>query len=387
MKTRLKLSCIGLILLYVFLILSTAIGSYLVFGMLLPGSFNSKLILSLIPLLLFNASLFWVGIILVYLSSVQLGLKLRVLGVIFGMIPVLNLYFLIRIIVTVQKEVIFERTKDNINHLRALDKICATQYPILLVHGVFFRDCKYLNYWGRIPEELERNGALIFYGEQNSAASVVNSGRELSERIRDICINQGYEKVNIIAHSKGGLDTRAAISLFGCEDYVATLTTINTPHRGCLFADYLLNHIPESVQKQIAATYDAALTKLGDTNPSFMDAVWDLTAAKCSEFNNKVLDSLKVSYRSVGSAVRKASGGSFPLNYTTHLVKVFDGVNDGLVGEDSFPWGSRYQFLNPLKKRGISHGDVIDMTRGNLPGFDVREFYVQMVADLKKEGY
>lgn len=57
------------------------------------------------------------------------------------------------------------------------------------------------------------------------------------------------------------------------------------------------------------------------------------------------------------------------------------------IGLYSFPWGSRYQFLNPLKKRGISHGDVIDMTRGNLPGFDVREFYVQMVADLKKEGY
>ena len=36
--------------------------------------------------------------------------------------------------------------------------------------------------------------------------------------------------------------------------------------------------------------------------------------------------------------------------------------------------------------RGISHGDVVDLNRENIPGFDVREFYVQLVADLKARG-
>ena len=37
--------------------------------------------------------------------------------------------------------------------------------------------------------------------------------------------------------------------------------------------------------------------------------------------------------------------------------------------------------------RGISHGDVVDLNRENIPGFDVREFYVSLVADLKNRGF
>ena len=58
-----------------------------------------------------------------------------------------------------------------IDAARAGDKVCATKYPILMVHGVFFRDFRYLNYWGRIPAELEKNGARIFYGNRQSACS------------------------------------------------------------------------------------------------------------------------------------------------------------------------------------------------------------------------
>ena len=58
----------------------------------------------------------------------------------------------------------------------------------------------------------------------------------------------------------------------------------------------------------------------------------------------------------------------------------------GLVSEKSFAWGERYTLLTPLKHRGISHGDMIDLNRENIDGFDVREFYVQLVSDLKARG-
>ena len=128
-------------------------------------------------------------------------------------------------------------------------RICSTKYPILMVHGVFFRDFEHLNYWGRIPAELEANGAVICYGNHNSAAAVRDSAKELAERIHQIVIKTGCEKVNVIAHSKGGLDMRAAIALTDIAPYVASLTTINTPHRGCQFADYLLGKIPEKQQR------------------------------------------------------------------------------------------------------------------------------------------
>ena len=92
-------------------------------------------------------------------------------------------------------------------------------------------------------------------------------------------------------------------------------------------------------------------------------------------------------YESVGSYCRKASGGRFPLNVSYPVVRHFDGKNDGLVAIDSAPWGERFTLLEPGSRRGISHGDMIDLNRENIPGFDVREFYVSLAAGLKERGY
>ena len=59
---------------------------------------------------------------------------------------------------------------------------------------------------------------------------------------------------------------------------------------------------------------------------------------------------------------------------TNRFVNIFDGENDGLVGHESFEWGSKYIYLSAPGSRGISHGDVIDLNRENIKGFDVRAF-------------
>ena len=82
----------------------------------------------------------------------------------------------------------------------------------------------------------------------------------------------------------------------------------------------------------------------------------------------------------------RATHGKFPLNFTYPLVAWFDGPNDGLVARDSFPWGERFIWLEPTGRRGISHADMIDLNRENIEGFDVREFYVQLVSELKTRG-
>ena len=95
------------------------------------------------------------------------------------------------------------------------------RYPVLLVHGMGFRDDQPIGYWGRIPRVLEAAGATIFYGNQDSNASIENSGAHLARRIEEILAETGAEKVNVIAHSKGGLDARYAISTLGMGDRVA----------------------------------------------------------------------------------------------------------------------------------------------------------------------
>ena len=334
-----------------------------------------------------EAVLFWNGMIRLYLTSVQLGIRHRVLAALCGWVPLLNIWYLMKIIRITSDEAEFETEKWELDAARAESEVCRTRYPLLLVHGVFFRDFRYLNYWGRIPRELQRNGAVVYYGQQQSAAAVEDSGKELAARIRQIVEETGCGKVNIIAHSKGGLDSRAAIAHCGCASYVATLTTINTPHRGCIFAEYLLGKIPEAVRQKIADAYNTALRRLGDENPDFLAAVTDLTASACEARNAATPDDPGVVYESVMSWCRKARHGRFPLNMTQPIVRYFDGRNDGLVAVDSAKWGSRFTLLEPTGRRGISHGDVVDLNRENIPGFDVRELYVRLVSDLKRRGF
>lgn len=331
--------------------------------------------------------MFWNGIIRVYLTSVQLGIRYRVLGIVLGFVPIANLVMLMIIYVKVRRECHNELALDKRDKSRAADKVCATKYPILLVHGVFFRDSKLLNYWGRVPAELEKNGAVIYYGEQQSASAVADSAKELAERIEKIVTETGCEKVNIIAHSKGGLDSRYAISRLGSSKYVASLTTINTPHRGCIFAEYLLGKAPEKLVRTIENTYNAAFRKLGDPNPDFMAAVKNLTNSFCEEFNKEVPNAEGVMYQSYGSKSARARSGRFPLNVSYPVVKKFDGDNDGLVALTSAEWGESFTPLYPTGKRGITHADVIDLNREDFKGFDVREFYVQVAAELKQRGY
>lgn len=326
------------------------------------------------------------GIVRVYLTSAQIGIKWRLIGILCGFIPIVNLMVLMKLIRISLEESRFESEKIIKAQEAGAERMCETKYPLLMVHGVFFRDFKYFNYWGRIPKELEARGATIYYGNHQSAASVEESAGELTARIREIAEKTGCGKVNIIAHSKGGLDCRYALSKLGAAPYTASLTTVNTPHRGCVFADYLLDKIPQAAKDKVADTYNAALKKAGDENPDFLAAVTDLTASACEKRNSYIKDVPGVYYQSVGSKLNKASGGRFPLNFSHHLVNYFDGPNDGLVAESSFPWGEDYTFLTAEGERGISHGDMIDLNRENFKGFDVREFYVELVSQLKRRG-
>lgn len=384
---RLKICADGCELLIYFLISISA--SVLCLLAALPLLFQGNKMTwfgNLACMVLVEALVFWSGIIRVYLTSAQIGIKWRAIGIICGWIPAVHLAVLVKIIRMASDEWEFESGKIMQAQERKDEQLCRTRYPILMVHGVFFRDYKYFNYWGRIPQELEKHGAVIYYGNHQSAASVADSGKELAGRIRQIVDETGCEKVNIIAHSKGGLDSRYAVSCLGMDQYVASLTTVNTPHRGCIFADYLLNKIPAAAKDKVAEGYNSALKVLGDETPDFTAAVTDLTASACQEFNRKVPDCPGIYYQSVGSKLNAASGGRFPLNFSHQLVKYFDGPNDGLVAESSFPWGEDYTFLTTSGRRGISHGDMIDLNRENIKDFDVREYYVGLVNGLKERG-
>ena len=323
---------------------------------------NLLVFLPLVGALLVN------GFFRVAFTSKHLRVVWRVLLLFLWWLPFFNIYLFSRVLKTVRREYYFERARQGAEAAHIESEDCKTRYPIVLVHGIFFRDWQLFGYWGRIPDALRRCGAQIYYGGQQSALPVAQSGEELARRLRDVLRETGAEKVNIIAHSKGGLDSRWAITKLGLAPQVASLTTINTPHRGCVFAQRLFH-------------------TLGDTSPDFLGGVQDLTRETCLAFNAAVPDAPDVFYQSVTSTMRKASSAGFPLNFTWHLVKRYDKeANDGLVARTSAEWGHFLGCLTVPGKRGISHGDMIDLMREDVPGFDVREFYIGLVKGLKARG-
>lgn len=43
--------------------------------------------------------------------------------------------------------------------------------------------------------------------------------------------------------------------------------------------------------------------------------------------------------------------------------------------------------LSSRRRRGISHGDIIDLKREDYRGFDVIEWYVGLVSRLRDDGF
>ena len=328
------------------------------------------------------------GAVRLLLKSTQIPINSKIILAWLMPIPVINYFIVRRSLRTAWQEFDSEAARIELDNTRAEDEICKTKYPILLVHGIFFRDLNYFNYWGRIPKELIRNGADIYYGSQSSAASVRDCAYELKAVIENIVETTGCEKVNIIAHSKGGLDSRYAASCLNMGDKIASITTVCTPHHGCEYADFLLERMSAPLLHYIAAKYDSTLKRFGDTNSDFIAGVTDLTAKRCEELNKEMILPEGIYCRSVGAYMSHASSAGFPLCFSFFIAKAFSKTNvDGLVDIDSMRFGEQFTLFKPKTKRGISHADVIDLMREDISGFDVREEYVKLVAELKAAGY
>lgn len=342
---------------------------------------NTLLAFGLLFLLFIN------GAMRIFFSSSQLGLVSRISLLFLWWVPLLNLFIFKSLLRTSGVEYTFASNKHHLNAQRKHEEVCRTKYPLLMVHGIFFRDWKNFNYWGRIPAELSGNGAQIYYGNHQSSAPVEACAEELKQRIEEILQETGCEKVNIIAHSKGGLDSRYLVSCLGMGDCVASLTTINTPHFGCNYVRSILDALPQKAVNAVGKGYDSIYTKLGDDAPDFLSGLVNLTEQECARLNSVMPDVPDVMYQSVGSYMRSPGSAIFPLNIGYSIIKHHNGgKNDGLVSTSSMGWGDYLGAISPKGKHGISHGDMIDLTRKNVEGFDVCEFYVSLVNGLKQKG-
>jgi triacylglycerol lipase len=91
-----------------------------------------------------------------------------------------------------------------------------------------------------IVSALEADGFAVLRDAVPPVDSVENRAAALAIQIDAFIAGQKLDRVHVIAHSMGGLDTRFLISSLGYADKITSLTTLETPHRGSPLADLAL---------------------------------------------------------------------------------------------------------------------------------------------------
>ena len=105
-----------------------------------------------------------------------------------------------------------------------------TKLPVLLIHG-YMEDASVWNKW---VDLLKKDGIsaypITFKQSDDGCGSAAEHAKELLNIIGQIKKETGQNKVNIVAHSKGGLDAR--VYLANNTQDVVNLIMIGTPNAG-----------------------------------------------------------------------------------------------------------------------------------------------------------
>ena len=255
---------------------------------------------------------------------------------------------------------------------------CRTRYPLLLIHGLNCRDDWIFSYWGPLTDLLRAHGAAVYLSGQDAWGGVPGNARALLRRGEEILAETGSEKLNLIAHSKGGVEARYLLSTLGFAPRAASLTTICTPHRGSRAAAEWLER--ERVCRVVGRRLERFWRARGDRDPDFWAAAAALTPEAMERFNRENPDSPLVYYQSWGARLDRP--GWDPMDRLQLWLTRADGPTDGLVSPDSAAWGRWRGTL-----AGVSHQDGVGGRRRKRPGFDAGEFYIRLVRELAEMGF
>lgn len=237
-------------------------------------------------------------------------------------------------------------------------------YPVVLAHGVLGFDALRVGflhpqYFRGVAKQLRSAGNEVHVVRVSPVAGIAVRAAQLAAQIRAI----PAERVNVIAHSMGGLDARYAISQLGLGDRVASLTTVGTPHHGTPLADSGVWLVHEQMRLR------KLLEMLG------IDAFSQLTTEHLEAFNASVPDVPDVYYASCPASIGQGVRGVNSLLAPGYVLLQREiGDNDGVVPTASQRWGE------VLDEIDADHWAQVGWSLG----FDAVGFYDQLVRSLRR---
>jgi len=201
--------------------------------------------------------------------------------------------------------------------------------PVILVHGLFGFDRigvpgARFDYFRGIARHLQSLGCHAHAVDLPIASSIPARAEKLVAAIEA----QNHERVDLIAHSLGGLDARYALAKLGLARRVRSLVTVGSPHRGSPIADLMLRGPLDWPRKLVHAVGIP------------MDAVEWLSTQAMAKFNEEITDVPGVRYACVVGGIRSPKT-RIPLviRPAQRYLRRTSGANDGIVPMSSQYWG------------------------------------------------
>lgn len=256
-----------------------------------------------------------------------------------------------------------------------------TKYPVVLVHGMVAKDFPFWHAFRGISDFLEKQNVTVYVTNQDGTGAITTNAQQLKAEILEILQKENCEKVNIIAHSKGGVDSRYMISCLDMAEHVASLTTLSSPHHGSGLSARLLK-MPPFLAKTIAFFNNTAFRILGDKHPDILQLGRDLTPEAMEQFNETAPNMPGVYYQSFSSTSpdKKAFLLSLPYQISRYCEQ---DDTDGMVSVHSSQWGNYRGSMG----ESIDHFKMVGMygTEKKLTGVGL--FYLHIIQELKTMGF
>jgi triacylglycerol lipase len=110
----------------------------------------------------------------------------------------------------------------------------AVKTPILLVHGIIDNHAIFTV----MERALRRHGfqTLSAYDYGLLTRDIPRAAVRVGDAIEKLCAATGYERIQVIGHSLGGLIARYYVQRLAGDRHVHTLVTLGTPHQGTQLA-------------------------------------------------------------------------------------------------------------------------------------------------------
>lgn len=255
-----------------------------------------------------------------------------------------------------------------------------TRYPVILVHGIILKDNLFFKSFGKIEKNLKKNGYSISTAPTDGFGTIENNAAQLKEYIEKILEKEHTEKVNLVAHSKGGLDCKYMIESLDMEDKVASLTTLCTPHLGSPIASYILGY-PKWILKFIAFWINIWYRIFGDKHPNCMEVCKQLQLRNESEL---ISFSKKVYCQSYSTTLKRGRDDfvmGIPYFFSKRLEKK---DTDGLVSVDS----SKFEnYRGNCVDDSVSHSEIVGFMMKRKKKERIIGFYVQLLSELAEMGF